>query len=190
LPKFAVFFVSCTGLSLLIFIVGLRPFGSQMIAAHLGGLGKGAPGDYIKAWSVLPIRRESVLRGLYVYTFMVASVAMLLAMGVLFYYGLQRTGEFGLVDHKGRPITWLVLPLLFNIPCLAGLVVASSVGDRRLVILSGIVLFLIPTANAISHVLLKITHQPIWLAACIAMAISLVGSLPPLRYLRTLPRQA
>jgi hypothetical protein len=169
------------GACLLSFVV-MRPMGSKLAAAGVWGWGGcGAlPGEFSETWSVLPVRRELVLRGVYLHG-LISGAA--LWIGILLVGSLVRwlgTGEISLLGPEKGFLAELLFPLATVIPCLAVFLIAGAAGDRPRAVLSTGAFLVIVHLN----IVLLVLETPTVVRLGTLAAIALIGGLPPLRHLR------
>ncbi len=153
--------------------------GSPILSGALGA-DENRCGDFAAAWSALPVRREAVLRGVYLHVLLVGTATWMLILAGNYWSSWLATGQFCLVNSSHEPIGWVLLPLIAIVPCAAGLMTAAAVGDRKGLMLSAGA----AVALSLPLVLLSLrqTADPIsltWLIAATA-----IGGLPPLHLRR------
>ncbi len=189
LPRFSVYICSSLVIAELVALVALRPFGSKMLANGLMSVRSARTQDMMKAWSLLPIRREAIVRTIYFHAFITTGCAIGIAFLVIGYYGFLRSGEFSLVDWDGDTVAWLLVPLGSFVPLVAGAVTCSAVGDTPWAGLSLGAIIALPAVNIGGVLMLKSAGQPRWIATVIVIGITLLVTIPPLRHLRLDRRQ-
>jgi hypothetical protein len=181
LQYFVVEFSSIMTVSMLVFLVGLRPFGSKLVAAGL--MGQSAPGDLLRAFSSLPTRREAVLRLVFAQAFVATAVAAIFAFSLVGYYAMVKTGEFAIVDEYGKPVLWKLFPLITAMLVVPSAVVCGAVGDKLKGILCFGYAFVIgPLTIVLGTELRGIPGRELIVMAVVLIAALAVG-LPPLRHL-------
>jgi len=181
LPAYSFCFGSMLLGSFLLSLVAIRPFGVDLIASALAGKAGIRLGDFGRAWSVLPVRREAVARGVYLHGVVtgVAIGAMFLGANLLTTW--LKTREPRLLDAARAPGPEFFLPLAAAIPCLAGTLTAGAVGDSVRGIVSRVAIF----AVFVGHLTCLILRVAPDVHALLLIAIAATGGLPPLIHLRT-----
>lgn len=170
---------------LLLAQVVLRPLGSPMIMASVSGLGRHRLGDFTAAWSVLPVKRHALLRGVYLHGLVGALGLWALMTGVFLCRVWLEGGAAA--AHDSRHAAALLLAAVFVTPLLAGLLLALAAGDRGLGILAGAALVaFLPVQIALTRVVeARLDGVPGWATAmALAALLAAVGGLPPLAHLR------
>jgi hypothetical protein len=161
-------------------MVALRPVNSFIIAVGLRG-GQGyVPGDFSAAWSVLPVPREKVMRGVYLHGFIMGTLIYVLALGVNILKSWIEFGAPGIYHEEGESAVLFAVPFAALIPCLAGGITAAATGDRTLSFLSlgaGI-------AVLVGHLACLMADLPGPLHAGLLILLAVVGGTPPLKHLR------
>lgn len=165
-------------------MVTLRPFGSsQSIAGVLGKAGC-RPGDFGKAFSVLPVPRDLLLRTIYLHAWIAGAATWLAIIFVGAINARVALGEFlFFVDSRGDLTAEILLPMLALVPCAAGYLVEGTVGDRKAAFLLGGMLVLSPQVI----IVMLIMDAPWGAFALVAIAVALIGGTLPLRHLRNTP---
>lgn len=182
-PDIAVYVVSCLFVGFLIFVVALRPMGSQTALSGMARSYGGNPGDFLRACTLFPLSQRTILRSVYVYVLVVGLAAMVVVVGILAYYSILRTGELTLVSQTGRPLLGLLVTMFVVAPCLAGALTANLVGDRLATRLSTGVLVTLMPLYALVHVGLHRNGGPAWVYYVLLAVFAVAGSIPPLRWL-------
>jgi hypothetical protein len=169
-------FASC----LLLGCLALRPIGSVLVVAgHTGAPGH-RPGEFAAAWSVLPVPREAVLRGVYLHGLITGAAIWVMVLAANHWSSWLATGELSLVDYRGRPVGWLLYSAFAIVPCLAGFLTAGAVADRVCFFVSfGAMVAFLPLRE-VAHT----TQVSPSMTACLLLGLALVGGAPPLRHLR------
>jgi len=170
---------------LLLAQVVLRPMGSPMIMASVSGLGKHRLGDFTAAWSVLPVERHALLRGVYLHGLFGALALWALMTGVFLCRVWLEGGALAAPDTQGGAT--LLLGAAFVTPLLAGLLVALAAGDRILGLLTGALLVaFLPVQIVLTRVVeARFEALPGWtIALVLAALLAAVGGVPPLVHLR------
>jgi hypothetical protein len=175
----------------LVFVVtaALQPFGSKLIALGLSGRFGVRMGDFGRAWSVLPVRREAVLRWVYLHGLVFGAVAWTGAVSIILVRSWARFGVFGLHAADGGALGELVFPFAAAVPCMAGALTAAAVGDRLRTVISGVALLMVFHGHPVLLIALGATlggdselAHGLHLAAMLLVA--LIGGVPPLVHLR------
>ncbi len=167
--------------SLLIGFLVLRPMGSAQAIAGVWGKAGYEPGDFLRAFSVLPVRRELVLRTVWLHGFVtgcILRIATLLAAAFNTKIALGEALFF--TDSEGHLVAEIILPLLAMIPCAAGFLVEGSAGDRRMAFFSGALFVLSPHIMFIS---LIGGAEPTF-SVVLMVSVALLGGLPCFRHFR------
>jgi hypothetical protein len=162
-------------LLLLLTAILFYPSGLKLVSAAGPGSGAVWNGYYLSAWSVLPVRRETVLRAVYAHGWAAGGLVWLLFCLSRWLYG-------------GGP--W---PSLFELPAVvlaSGLLVCAAAGDRwrgtlalvSLVTFQMGVPLLLTVAETVFLVHVK-HERDVLIAAAYVLAV--VGGLPPLVHLRS-----
>jgi hypothetical protein len=166
-----------------------KPFGSNLLGWGLKGRRGVRPGDLYRALSVLPLRRETILRGIYLYT---------LAAGGTIWIGAVLLVALGVYVRTGQPL-WQVAregdvnlflwPSLLLIPAVAGFIVSAAAGKRALYYTSGLALFAMMNLPmmalaGLGYVCAKGSHLPAVVALVILGVSTLLACFPPLVLLR------
>ncbi len=165
--------------------VVLRPLGSPMLMASISGLGRHRLGDFTAAWSVLPVKRHVLLRGVYFHG-LVGAIALWALMTGVFLCRAWLDGGV-LIQADERHGATLLLGAVFIAPMLAGLLVALAASDRALGWLAGVMLLVyLPVQMGLTRL------AEVWFAGVSGWVVSLllaaglaaVAGLPPLVHLR------
>jgi hypothetical protein len=180
LPRFGFYMGSALVLGFLFSMVALRPVSSLIIAAGFrGGLGYKS-GDFMAAWSVLPLPREKVIRGVYLHGLLTGILIYVLALGVSALNTWLETGTWAICHEDGSPAGRFAVPFLALVPCLAGGLTGAAVGNRVSTILgvgAGI-------AVLVAHLACLVNKAPLSLHFVILIGLAAVGGLPALRHLK------
>lgn len=132
LPEYGFYFMSVFVISFLFSLVALKPFGCNLFAVGIiiASSGSSRTSDFLRAWSILPVRIEAVLRSVYCHGFLIGLGIWVLAVTVEPLSSWLKTGELqfeGFGDnHAGR----YILPMITLVPCLPAGLVAAATGDR------------------------------------------------------------
>jgi hypothetical protein len=180
-----VYFGTIVVLSFALSYIALRPMGSAQAVAGLFGKPNYREGDFVTAWSVLPVRRESVLRGVYLHALLVSLFIFALALGVNLLVAAVESHEWAILDFDRNPAARVFVPLVAAVPCVAGFVAASAAARKGKALLAGLALL----AIVHGHLLMLILEVPAPLHAAVLAVLALVGGVPALFDLRrTTPR--
>jgi hypothetical protein len=175
-----VYFGSIVVLSFALSLIALRPMTSAQAVAGLFGKPNYREGDFVTAWSVLPVRREWVLRGVYLHALLVSLFIFALALGVNLLVAVVERHEWAILDFDRNPAARLFVPLVAAVPCVAGFVAASAAARKHKALLAGLALALVVQG----HLLMLILKVPAVLHAAVLIALALVGGGPVLFELR------
>jgi hypothetical protein len=178
-------------------VIGLqpafRPFNLDLVGASLVGKHGASRGDFMRAWAVLPVGREAVLRRVWLHGMVTGLVVWIVPVGLLAVRTRLRLGQWGLRDTSGDSLLEFIVLGAAMIPMFAGLLVAAALGRRLETALSGLPIVLGVYTVLPVKVLLTETFGR---ASAIADAgpiiylatMAAVASLPPLRFLWRVPR--
>jgi hypothetical protein len=179
LPQLSFYLGTTVAASLLFGFFVLRPLGSVQATASFKGAAGYRHGEFLAAWSVLPVRREAVLRGVYLHGLLTGAFVWTLVMGANLWGSWLATGELGLVDRDGDPVGWIMWPAYGIVPSVAAFLVAGAAGNVPLAFLSfGCAVLYLPVQ--------MVGHELGWAATTSLIALLLllvVGSLPAFLYL-------
>lgn len=171
-----VYFGTVVVLSFALSFIALRPMGSAQAVAGLFGKPNYREGDFIMAWSALPVRREWVLRGVYLHALLVSLFIFALALGVNLLMAVVEHHQWAVLDFERNPAARVFVPLVAAVPCVAGFVAASTAARRGKALLAGLALLVIVHG----HLLMMILKVPAVLHAVVLIALALVGGVPVL----------
>lgn len=168
-----------------------RPFNSNLLAESLVGKHGATRGSFMRAWSVLPVGRESVLRKVWIHAAVAGLILWIVPVTVLVvrYRLVEGLWRFG--DSIGGLMEFVVVGALL-IPVMAGLMVAVALGKRLEYVLSGLCLLMGVHALFLVKLLLREVLGPGNAVAEIGPVVLLIvlvaiGALPPLRFLHRVP---
>jgi hypothetical protein len=161
----------------------MNPLGliNLSVPSRLGGQGL----FRVDAWarrSVLPLRPEWVTRALYCHGLAAGGAFVGLCLAGAWLSGMPNFMGAGM--GSGRPVLWA--PYLLMVPSFAGFLASRAAGDNRMRTLSLTALVLtVPgyVVGVIVHLADVGGGSGMWLANAIALALAMVGGLPPLVYL-------
>jgi len=166
------------------FLIGylvLRPMGSAQAIAGVWGKAGYRPGDFARAFSVLPVRRELLLRTVWLHAIVTGSLLWLAVVLTGAFNAKVTLGEaLFFTDSEGHFIGEIVLPLLAMIPCAAGFLVEGAAGDRKMAFFTGALFVLTPQ---IMFVML-IAGARSAIAIPMMITVAIVGGLPAFRHFR------
>ncbi|MBU0755714.1 MAG: hypothetical protein KJ645_11285, partial [Planctomycetes bacterium] len=180
-PDFGFYICSSLVFGFMLSFVVLRPMGVHFFETALGGrTGSPRSGDWGRAWMVLPVRRESMTRAIYLHSLIAATLLWIGILGVNCLDTCLETGLFALRDTDGDSAFPYLFPYVALVPCVAGAVTCVAVGDmfRAFIAIAAAVAFFI------GHIALLILKTPTAVHAGVLIALALVGGGPALRYLR------
>jgi hypothetical protein len=160
--------------------IALRPMGSTQAVAGLFGKPNYRAGDFAAAWSVLPVRRESVLSGVYLHALLVSLLIFVLALGVNLLVAVLEHHQWAILDFDRNPAARLFVPLVAVVPCVAGFVAASAAARKGKALIAGLALL----AVVHGHLAMTIIRPPALIHAAVLVAAALAGGLPVLFDLR------
>ncbi len=181
LPKYALAICTFISVLLLLFGVVLRPIGNAgSLTRFICPRETGCRGGDFAAWWVLPVRREAVLRGVYLHVLITGVAVWALVIATYCASGWLATGQLSLIDQGSEPIGWALWSAIAIVPCLAGLVTAGAVGDDALIWCSaGLMVAFLPLV-----LVLFMGHADGPLTLTYLLTIASIGGLPPLVHLR------
>ena len=165
-------------LSFFLSFVALRPFGSKQPIAGVWGAPGFEPGDFLRAWTVLPVRPIWVLRAVWVYGMVLGLLIWAAAVFVGAFTTWLEVGRFALLDSDGDPVGHLMLPHIFAVPCVAGILVNATAGSPTRSFVSAVCL----VAMIVSNVLLIGFRVPVYFHVLVFAALFFAGAVEPLKY--------
>jgi hypothetical protein len=170
-------------------VLSLRPFDSNLIGMGLSGKQGARIGDFMRAWSVLPVRPGSVLRLVWLHGLAVMGGLWLGFIIALMVRSWVRFGRPGLLTADGGNLAVIVIPLAATAPCLAGLLVAAAVGDRTRSIISGVCFLLVfyghlSLLGVLASVFGRESNLPVLIDGAFLAGLALLGGMLPLVHLR------
>ncbi len=176
-------------------IIGLqplfRPFNSNMLAESLVGKRSVGRGDFLRAWSVLPVEPVGVLRRVWVHGMLCGLMLWAVPVMILILRHGLAEGFWSFRAGVGDLLPLLVIAALF-VPIVAATLVAVAVGRRPEILISGLILifglqllfmirvFLVETLGRES-----MATDLVPILALVVMVVA--GALPPLRFLFKAP---
>lgn len=170
---------------LLLAHVVLRPLGSSMLMASISGLGRHRIGDFAAAWSVLPVKRHALLRGVYLHG-LVGTLGLWALMSCVFLCRVWLDGSAAGAEEFRGAATVLV-GAVFVGPLVAGFLVSLAAGDRRLALLAGMLLVVFLPVELVLARAIEARFEALsgWtIVLVLAALLAAVGGLPPLVHLR------
>ncbi len=134
-------FLAGVALAFLAVLILLKPLGSNLLGWGLKGRRGVRPGDLYRALSVLPLKRETILRGIYFYTLVSVAAIWVAAASFIALRVYLRTGEpLWRMSQRGD-LNLFLWPSLLLIPAVAGFIVSAAAGNRALYYTNGLALF-------------------------------------------------
>jgi hypothetical protein len=178
LPELSVYLCSTLVLSFFLSFVALRPFGSKQLIASVWGAPGFEPGDFLRAWLVLPVRPIWVLRAVWVHGMVFGLFIWLAAIFIGAFTTWLEIGRFALIDSDGDAVGFLFIPLVVAVPCVAGMLVSAAAGSVSLSFLSAACLVMTMAGHIILHTSRVSTPVHVLTLAALVCA----GGLLPLKY--------
>jgi len=160
--------------------VGLRPMGSVQAVAGVFGKTGYRPGDFAAAWSVLPVRREWILRGVYLHGLVACATIWAVAAGTYLASHLLDGGSLATALAPDKPFVELFVPLVAVVPCIAGLLAASAAARKTKTALAAVAML----AVFHGYFVLLILKVPVAVRIAYLVAMAALGGLPVLADLR------
>ena len=179
LPELSVYLCTTLVLSFFLPFVVLRPFGSKQLIASAWGAPGFEPGDFIRAWLVLPVRPIWVLRAVWVHGMVLGIFIWVAAIFIGSFTTWLEIGQFALLDSDGDPVGFLFIPLVAAVPCVAGMLVSAAAGNVTRSFLSAACLVL----SLAGHILLIALRAPTPVHVLVVAVLAGTGGLLPLKYL-------
>jgi hypothetical protein len=188
MPPFSFFLGSVLVISQ-VAALALRPLGSTLIAYGLTQRQGVRSGDFARVWAPLPVRREALLRGVYLHGFIVMAAAWAVVVALVALRSYLLTGVLGVYDRAGDSVAALVVPGIALAPSVAGFLVATAAGRRARALLTGLALlamFYLPILSLVvsSHYFPRGSVMPGRIALGTLIVLALTASLPSLPLLR------
>ena len=171
-----------------------RPLNSNLLAESLAGKHGVAQGDFLRAWSVLPVERTAVLRRVWVHAMVGGGVLWAVPVTSLIVRHRLLEGVWSFRGGVGDLMQIVVVGAIF-VPVLAGVLVAIAAGRKREIILTGSCLLFGVHALFLVRILLEHLFGAGSAAAQggVLLVLAIVacgGSLSSLRFLRRAPEPA
>ncbi|MCD4748965.1 MAG: hypothetical protein K8R59_06295 [Thermoanaerobaculales bacterium] len=165
----------------------LRPFNSNLVAESLVGKHEVSRGDFLRAWSVLPVSPAAVLRRVWLHGAVVGLVLWTVPVAMLIIRHRLLEGLWSVTGGIGNLMQFVVVGAFF-VPMMAGLLVAVALGRRLEIALSGFSLLLGIHALFFVRILLQElfgrgTPAAVGGTLLVLIILVAVGSLPPLLFL-------
>ncbi len=160
--------------------IAFRPMANNLIAVGLSVASASRPSDFRGAWAVLPVRPESVMRGVYLHGLATGFFLWLTALGTNLANTWLKTGVFRFEDFDGDPGGRLLVPLVAAVPCLAGGLTSAAAGDGVrgwICLVSGMGVF-------VGNMVCLGTKVPWPSHAALLLLLAAAGGIPPLVHLR------
>lgn len=165
----------------LLFMTFYYPFGINVLKGDqiAGSL---MSGTYAAAWRALPVRRESIARGVYLH-----ELACGLGLLVLALAHHLVANRLGLADSD---YYFWVLPLFLVVPSAAGFLLCTAVGDRKRGYISLMAAILVIPAHIGTRVGFRALGYPrnsmegLATGLAILVLLAMIGGVPPLVHLR------
>lgn len=180
-PDMGLYLCSSLVFGFMLSFVAMRPMALYFIDMGLiGRKSSGKDSDAGRGWVILPVRKEAVTRGIYVHGLIMGAVLWTLGIVAFMTYAWLETGEFRFVDEYGDSLAKYMAPYIVLVPCLAGGLVNTAVGDWSrggLTLASTIAIF-------ISHTALLITKAPLAFHVSVLVFLALLGGAPAWAHLR------
>jgi len=174
LPEYGLYFATSLVFGLLFSFVVLRPLGCLVFSAGF------EDGGFPAAWTVLPVAKHTVMRGVYLHG-LISSIGLWIAiMGINALSTWIDSGQPGITDLDGDPAWRLLGPLAAIAPCLAGGVTAAAAGDGKRGLLSLAAMLTI----LLGHFACLILDVSLAIELCAVILLAAIGALPPLVHLR------
>jgi hypothetical protein len=163
-----------------ILVVAQRPMGRQLVPIFMG---RGKVDDFHRILSSLPVKRTTVLRGVYVYSLVVVGVFIAMAIGLVLFYSIINHGRMGLVSGEGTDFSWCFAVIVVVLTCVPGAVLAGAAGDRESsVVAMGTVFFGIPIFAILAGFVCALVNNH-WPAYAAAVFLVWWGGRAPLEHL-------
>lgn len=170
------YFASVVLMGLALGFVALRPMQSaQAIAGTVGKPGYKL-GDMLAAWSVLPVRREWVLRGVYLHGLLTTAGIWAVGVGTAWLTVWLDVGGPVLASRAGTTIRELLIPLGAVAPCVAGLLAASAAGRKGMALLAAAAMVMVFQG----YPALLILKAPAAARSLVLVVLVCLGGLPAL----------
>ncbi|MFH1998792.1 MAG: hypothetical protein ABIK28_03880 [Planctomycetota bacterium] len=180
-PELGFYFSSTLVFGFFFSFVALRPLGMYIVdAALIGKSGAFKNNDHHRNWVVLPVRREAMTRGIYLYGLIAGFLLWAGVVGVSVLDAWLTTGEARIVDLDGGSAAKYLLPHIALVPCIAGGLTSFAVGS----ISRGIFNIVLGGAVFIFHIALLVQKAPVWLHATVLSLLAIMGGVSALKFLR------
>jgi len=160
--------------------VALRPMGSVQAIAGVFGKQGYRTGDFLQAFSVLPVRREVVLRGVYLHGLLATGAIWVVAIATGIVSEGMTAGSYDAAQFFGRSPGFLLVPMVAVVPCIAGMLTAGAAARKGMAMLAGISMI----AVFHGHFVLLILKTPLPIHAGFLLLAAALGGVPVLSELR------
>ncbi len=210
LRRYGMFYLLATGLAValmlagnldrLAFLVGMvlaflavfvlpKPLGSNLLGWGLKGRRGVKTGDLYRALSVLPLKRETILRGVYFYTLAAGGAIWFGAVVLIAARVYVRTGEPLWHASQTGDLDMFLWPSLLLVPAVAGFIVSARAGRRGHYYPSRLALFAMRdlpmlALAGLGYVCDKGSHVPVVVAVVLLVISTLLACIPPLVLLK------
>jgi len=183
------FFAAFEVYLIIVLQVVFRPLGSNLAMEGLVGKHGAKRGDFLRAWSVMPVSPHRVLRRVWLHGIVFGLMTWLLPVALLGVRSLVRFGELGLLDSDGDSLSVIILPSAAFVPMFAGFLVAACAGRKLETAVSGITLVLgVHTTLIFRSVMQGILGRGSLLVDVVSLSyvglLLVAASVPPLLLLR------
>ena len=160
--------------------LALRPMASVQAIAGVFGKQGYKSGDFLQAWSVLPVRREAVLRGIYLHGLVATGGIWIVAILTSVVSAWLTKGSLDAVKFFVGTPGELLVPMVAVVPCIAGLLAAGAAGRKGVAMVAGIAMISVFHG----HFVLLILKTPVALHAGALALFAALGGVPILTELR------
>jgi len=179
LPDYGYYLLSCIVIGFMFSQVVLRPMGSIMIAAKLRRYSSGS-GEFMSAWSTLPVRREAVLRAVYLHGLTLSAFTWMLGAGINMFNTRLERGVWAMMDPDGDSAVKYIVPFAALVPCIAGGLTCAAVGDK----VRGFTSLAAGVAVLFGHHIFLVMKLPTQVHTALIISFAIAGGVPQLVHLR------
>jgi hypothetical protein len=179
-PGYGFYLGTSLVLGFMLSFVVLRPMGNNLLAAGIAAGGRFQPGDFRASWSVLPVRIETVLRGVYLHGMATGLLIWGFAVGINLLDTWLETGVLRLQDQDGDSAGKYILPFIAAVPTVAGGMICAAVGDK----VRGMISLAASIGVLVGHHVCLILKFPVPLHTAVMIVLAALGGIPPLVHLR------